>query len=107
MRTIGKVFFYAIPAIIAVAAGLLFLLWIMGASAVQGERASHGYNVGFWALIGYASVYQLIVILMAIVAIARWPLVALLNQIAWLALVPFAGAMAYAIIALNDYLKLF
>lgn len=107
MRTIGKVFFYAVPALVAVAAGLTFFLWIFGASAVQGARASHGYNVGFWALIGYAGFYQALVILMIIARLLRWPLLALLNQVAWLGLILFVAIMAYAVIALNDYLNFF
>lgn len=96
---------HGLPLIFAIGAALLLLPWIMGASAIQGETASQGFNVGVMALFLYPACYQLFIIAWGICRWQRWRLESLFVRLIWASLVLFLGAMAYALIALQDYLQ--
>lgn len=95
---------HGIPLVFAVGAALLLLPAIMGASAVQGEAPSLGYNVGLAALFLYPASYQLLIIAWGICRWRKWSLAGLFSQLIWCSLLLFAGAMAYAIAQLQPYL---
>jgi len=94
---------HGIPLILAVAAALALLPWIMGASAVQGDAASRGYGVGLAALFLYPSSYQVLIIAWAICRWKRWSLARVFLQLIWCCLGLFAAAMAYSLVLLADY----
>lgn len=96
---------HGIPLLTAIAAALFLLLWIMGASAVQGEGPSQGYTVGLAALFLYPLSYQVFIIAWGICRWRRWSLARLFLQLIWFSLVLFAGAMAYALVMLQPYLQ--
>jgi len=96
---------HGIPFLVAIAAALFLLLWIMGASAVQGEGPKLGYTVGLAALFLYPAGYQVLIIAWAICRWRKWSLAGLLVQLIWCCLMLFAGAMAYAIVQLQPYLQ--
>lgn len=96
---------HGIPLLIAIAAALFLLLWIMGASAVQGEGPSRGYAIGLAALFFYPASYQVFIIAWGICRWRRWSLAHLFVQLIWFSLVLFAGAMAYALVMLQPYLQ--
>lgn len=96
---------HGIPLLVAIAAGLFLLLWIMGASAVQGEAASLGFNVGAAALFLYPAAYQVFIIAWIVCRWRRWRLEGLFMQLIWFSLLLFAVAMAYAVVLLQEYLQ--
>lgn len=96
---------HGIPLVVAVAAALFLMLWIMGASAVQGEGPRLGYTVGLAALFLYPASYQVLIIASAICRWRHWSLASLFVQLIWCCLLLFAGAMAYAIVQLQPYLR--
>ncbi len=97
---------HGIPLVIAIAAALLLLPWIMGASAIQGDAGSQGYTVGLVALFLYPASYQLLIIAWGICRWRRWTLERVFLQLIWVSLVLFAGAMAYAFVQLQQYLQI-
>lgn len=96
---------HGVPLVIAIGAALLLLPWIMGASAIEGDKASQGYTVGVAALFLYPAAYQILIIVWALCRWRRWYLQRVFLQLIWLSLFIFAGAMAYAFIQLQDYLQ--
>ena len=96
---------HGIPLLVAIAAALFLLLWIMGASSVQGEGPKLGYTVGLAALFLYPASYQVLIIAWAICRWRKWSLAGLFVQLIWCCLTFFAGAMAYAIVELQPYLQ--
>lgn len=105
LRLLRMIVVHGIPLVVAIAAALLLLLWIMGASAVQGEGAKLGYTVGMAALFFYPASYQVLIIAWAICQWRKWTLARLFDQLIWLCLLLFAGAMAYAIVQLQPHLQ--
>lgn len=90
-----RILYFGLPAILAVAAGLGFLLWLFGASAMSGSAYADAWTVGFWALLLYAGAYQVLIICVLICWMAKWPLVGLLHQVIWGAATAFVLTMAY------------
>jgi vacuolar-type H+-ATPase subunit I/STV1 len=96
---------HGVPLLVAIGAGLLMLLWIMGASAVKGDTPRLGYSVGLGALFLYPVGYQVLIIAWGICRWRGWSLARLFMQLIWFCLMLFAGAMAYAIVLLQPYLQ--
>lgn len=96
---------HGIPLVIAIAAALFLLPWIMGASAIQGNSGSQGYTVGLAALFLYPMSYQLLIIAWGICRWRKWTLQRIFLQLIWVSLLLFAVAMAYAFVQLQDYLQ--
>lgn len=97
---------HGVPLVIAIAAALFLLPWIMGASAIQGDAGSHGYSVGLAALFLYPAAYQVLIIVWGICRWQHWTLHRVFLQLIWVSLLLFAGAMAYAFAMLAEYLQL-
>ncbi|MHA6732115.1 hypothetical protein [Devosia sp. A369] len=91
----GKAFYIGAPAIIAGASALGLLLWMFGASAVDGTEAQ-GWTLGFWALLGYATLYQGLLVLLLLGWLMRWPIGAPIHTAIWTATVIFLAVMAHA-----------
>lgn len=96
---------HGIPLIIAIAAALLLLPWIMGASTIDRETGSQGYTVGLAALFLYPAAYQLLIIAWGLCRWRKWSLQRVFVQLIWFSLFLFAGAMAYAFFQLQEYLQ--
>ena len=77
----------------------------MGASAIDGEAGSYGYNVGLAALFLYPASYQVLIIAWGICRWRTWSLQRVFVQLIWLSLFMFVGAMAYAFFQLQEYLQ--
>lgn len=93
------------PLIAAIGAGLLLLPWIMGASAIQGDAGAQGYTVGVFALFLYPASYQILIIAWFICRWKGWSLQHVFLQLIWFSFLLFAGAMAYALVQLQEYLS--
>ncbi|SFV32307.1 hypothetical protein SAMN05216456_1606 [Devosia crocina] len=104
MRFLRAFVVLGIPLLVAAAAGLFLLLWIMGASAVQGEGPSLGYSVGLVALFSYPAACQVFIIAWAICQWQRWRIAQVFVRLMWVSLIFFAAAMAYALYLLSPYL---
>lgn len=92
---------FGLPALLALAAGLGFLLWIFGASATSGTAYADAWTVGFWALLLYSGAYQVLIIFVLICWLAKWPLIGLLHQLIWVAAGAFLLTMAYVAVQLD------
>lgn len=95
MRRLFQVLNVGLPALLALAAGLGFLLWIFGASATSGSQHADAWTIGFWALLLYACAYQVLIVGVLICWLAKWPLVGLLHQLIWVAAGAFVLTMVY------------
>ncbi|MHA6690900.1 hypothetical protein [Devosia sp. A449] len=93
---LGTALYIGVPALIACAAGLVFLLWVFGASATEGAGA-HGWTLGFWALLGYVSLYQGLLLLLGLGKLARLPVSEPIHRVIWTATIIFVAVMAYAL----------
>lgn len=100
-RKLSQLLSFGVPAILALMAGLGFLIWVFGASAISGSVYAHGWTVGFWALLLYAGAYQVLIICVLICWMAKWPLVGLLHQVIWVATGAFVLTMVYVAVQLD------
>lgn len=98
-------FVHAIPLIVAIGAALFLLLWIMGASSIEGDGPRLGYNVGMAALFLYPASYQVLIVAWIICRWQKWSLARIFLQLIWLSLMLFMAAMAYALVQLQPYLQ--
>ncbi len=101
MLRLFQVLAFGLPALLALAAGLGFLLWIFGASATSGTADADAWTVGFWALLLYSGAYQALIMFVLICWLAKWPLIGLLNQVIWVAAGAFVLTMAYVAVRLG------
>ncbi|KAA0968149.1 hypothetical protein FPY71_17620 [Aureimonas fodinaquatilis] len=105
MKLLRVTIVHGIPLTVAIAAALLLLPWIMGASAIQGDGPSQGYNVGMAALFLYPAAYQILIIIWGICRWRKWVLSQVMVQLIWFSLLLFAAAMTYSLVMLQEYLQ--
>lgn len=90
-----RLFYNFAPALLAIASGFAFLLWVFGASGVSGTPLAEAWGVGFWALLLYPAACQTLIIAAGICRWAKWPVAELMHQLTWVATIIFVAVMLY------------
>jgi hypothetical protein len=82
-----------IPLVVAIAAALLYPLWILGIPGTKSAPYAEGWFIGYAAIPAYLATYGFGLLALGMLRLFRWPGSRLVHGLIWVCLLCFLVAM--------------